>query len=183
MVNLLPKDAERTLRIEYYLRLIAVLFILLAVSFSIGAGLLMPSYLLAKNEADESDRYLRALEESADIRESTGATRLLSILAERVRVLTDFTWEPLVPSYMEDISNLAPQGVLVDKLIIRRTAAGDGEITLSGVSSTRSALLEYGRTLNEHTDFDGVSVPVSQLVSETDIPFSLVFSFKKEESL
>ncbi len=51
---------------------------------------------------------------------------------------------------------------------------------LSGRASTRDDFLEYVRQLRAHPSFDGVASPVSNLLKERDVVFTLVVGIKRD---
>lgn len=64
-----------------------------------------------------------------------------------------------------------PTGVRLQEVSFQ---AGRGEVAMAGFSSTRSALLEFIRALERSPRIASVSSPLSNLVRETDIAFTLV---------
>ena len=52
-----------------------------------------------------------------------------------------------------------------------------GGITLVGVASTRSALIEFKQALDGLEDFSEAKIPIESLIAETDIPFNFSLSY------
>lgn len=176
MVNLLPKPVIRQMRRMYYVRLSIVLFLLLSASFFAGAALLVPSYILAERSADAGERYVHALEETVGLRERTGVTNEIRALAERTKILAAYAEKPTSEPFFREITEDIPDGVFISGIAF---AKGDEtfNISIAGSAETRTALLMFVDRLRESGAFDGVNIPVSQLATDTNIPFSISASY------
>lgn len=177
MVNLLPRDSKTHILRRYYIRFISYFFIALAGVFLLGAGLSVPSYFLAKSEAETSLRYLDTLKQTADVRERAKASEQMMILAERTSILEAYAYAPAVAPLLEEISKLVPKGVVVTAIAIERDSATAGTIMLQGRAETRSALLTFAEQLDQSELLQAVEVPLDQLAIDTNLEFSLEFPF------
>lgn len=176
MVNLLSKALIRARTRRYYARLITLLALVLTLVIGVGALLVLPSFFLARAAADESARYLAALEETVGLKERAGVTKAVGALVERVKTLKDFN-TPIMVAYLIDlITGAAPRGITITSFSIDRTGAG-GRVVVSGSAATRDALLSFANALKSIKQFSGVALPVSSLARDKDVPFTLSFSY------
>jgi Tfp pilus assembly protein PilN len=176
MVNLLPTAHERSLKRDYYLRLISLVALMLSLVIFLGGLLLIPSYFLARASADASTRYVAALEETVGLRERSGVGATVATLAERVRILNEYAAAPVTPGIVTALIGAMPKGIALTSLSITRTSAG-ASVSINGSAASRDALLSFATALKDVHAFSGVALPVSQLASDKDIPFSLSFIF------
>jgi Tfp pilus assembly protein PilN len=176
MVNILPQKIRNDLRVRYYARLFTTLFILSAAAFAVGGGLLIPSYLLAREQADASGRYLTALEERLALEGSAKSGQTLSMLEESVALLKEFGKGPVVSTSLAAIAVALPDGVVLRTMRVTLASKGDGSIIVSGIAETRADLVAYVSTLKESVNFKNVAVPVSDLAADTDLEFTLSFA-------
>ncbi len=177
MVNLLPKPVRRKLTYGYYVRLLATFFLSLAFVVGIGAGLLLPSYYLARNESDASARYLEALEGTADIKNRGQIGRTVARFVEQIALLKRYDNEPVTAKMLAAVEAHLSKEVLVNAVQIDYDDSHSAIITLSGVAENRTALLSFAQELKGESVFAGVSVPVNQLAGDSDLLFSLEFNF------
>ncbi len=178
MVNLLPKSVKWKLTIDYYVRFVAVVFTVLAVILGMGIALLVPSYLFARAEAEISAGYVATTKETAGLRERAGSGSVIMLLAERMKIIKDYERPPITAQIFSKLQAPLPSNVSLQKISVKYTGRGTGEILISGVAGTRNALLAYAQALQKENAFSGVIVPVSQLSLDKDIDFSLSFLFK-----
>ncbi len=179
MVNLLPPSTKRTLLREYYLRVFATFFLLSAVVMGAGAGLLLPSYYLARAESEEAVRYLDALQGTADLRARTQTGKSVQAFTEQVALLKEYGSRPFTAEMISRIQEHLSGDVSITTISVEYEAGDRGRISLGGSAKTRTALLTFAESLREELIFSGVSVPVGQLAGDSDLPYSLTFQFAK----
>jgi len=181
MINLLPRETQKKFTQRYYLALFSFLFFGLTIVALIGAGLLVPSYLLARSEAASAERYVGAIEETVGLKEQSGATKEVAVLAERVDILSSFENIPITAHVLSEIERALPAKVSLKAVRIQHGNPGEGAVTVTGVADSRTDLLRFSDVLKGNVFFQGVSVPIGQLVNETDVPFSFSFRFLKSQ--
>lgn len=183
MVNLLPQKTKKSFVIAYYLTYSALLFALLGLMVALGAGLLVPSYFLAREEVISTERYLSALEETVGLKEQTGSREIVLQLAESVDILSSFEGSRASADILVEIDRSVPRRVSIQGIGITHFGARAGEVIVAGVADTRADLLAFSDALKANPLFDSVSVPVNQLAPETDLKFSFSFHFEKKNDL
>lgn len=177
MVNLLTTEDQTKLRVRYYTGLLSsFIFVLVAVCI-LGSALLIPSYFLAETQARSAVRALDASKESVGLYQSSGVVQQVSLLKERLKILKEYEGVQTAPLVLAELTAHVPDGVRINSISIINTGIGTGDITISGKSKTRAALISFGKRIEGVRMFKGASVPISNLVNETDIDFSIPFSF------
>lgn len=179
MVNLLPRKTIHRLHRTYYVRFATTIFALLAGAFAIGGVLMVPSYVVSERTVDSSERYLAAVEETIGVRERAGVSDEMRALAERVRILSEHNNTLSAVPFFEDVAELRTSEVRITGIGFNK-GEDAFSISLAGVAATRSALLEYIDRINESGKFEGVSVPVTQLALDADIPFSITATYRSD---
>lgn len=177
MVNLLPTQDQAKLRVRYYTGLASsFVFVLVGVCI-LGTTLLIPSYFLAETQAKSAVRALDASKESVELYQSSGVVQQVSLLKERLKILKEYEGVQTIPLVLAELTTRIPDGVRVNSISIASTGIGTGTITISGTAKTRTALIGFGKKIENVRIFKGATVPISTLVSETDLDFSIPFSF------
>lgn len=181
MVNILPKDAQNKLRTLYYLRLLSMFLFLTALAFAIGAGLLAPSYMLARQEADAAKEYSTALQQTLALKEAAGASAGLTVLSEELSLMKTYQAQPAVAAALSALIAKLPKGVSISQVLIAPPGAADGKMGVSGNAKTRAELLAFVSALQGNPLFSGVTVPVSDLAGDTNLSFTLTFALVKQK--
>lgn len=176
MVNILPHKTQNELRLMYYSRLFGAFFLAAAFVVVVGAGVLIPSYFLAQEEADASKRYAEALSQTLSLSEGSSAGKTVTTLAEQLTLMRAYRAEPALARGLATVVSGIPDDVSIRKLSFKFTTAAEGEVEITGNAETRAALIAFVDALKKESLFKGVSVPVADLVSDTDLPFTLRFA-------
>ncbi len=176
MVNLLPSTNQKKLRIRYFAKLAtASLFLFTSVAV-VGAALLVPAYVLSKNEVVATERYLDAAKKNPTL-QASGSLHEVAILKERISILNEYQGMATAGQVLARIEADVPPGVTLSGTSLTFTGKNTGTVSISGKASTRTALLSFEKTLTAERIFQGVAVPVGDLANDTNINFSLPFSF------
>ena len=180
-VNLLPEQTKKAFTRHYYLTLVTTLSSALALATVLGVLLLIPSYLLARNEAESSERYLSALEETVGLRERAGVTDVMRELSEEVSILSSFESSRPTANIIKAIDQALPRRVFLQGVSVTHFGPRAGEVALVGIADTREDLLAFSDALKATPLFKNVSIPVNQLVPGVDVKFSFSFGFTEKE--
>lgn len=178
--NLLPPQEKALVRQEEVRRLILFFATIVTAVFVSGAVLLAPSYLPLLLEKREIERAL-ALERGTSERLGVPAA-LLKIQKVRstlsfVRVLTPESKRASV--IMARLFEDAGANVTVTTLNVKKT----GEIIFTGSAKTRRDLLDFERALRESGRFQEISSPLSNIIREVDVVFTIQGKLKPNHSL
>jgi hypothetical protein len=167
MINLIPPDGIRMVRKEYGARVLAVWAFILALAIGASALMLVPTYVLLREELRITDAQTAVTADAHAIaaRELEGA----QAIADRLRIARD----PIAPSTMfthiEDA--LAPE---IEIESVYMTPAGSGsQIQVNGTAMNREALQRFIGRLKTDPFFEDASVPVSDLARDVDPTFTL----------
>lgn len=177
--NLLPPEEKERVEREETSRLVVFFTTGIIIILAAGSILLLPSYMPLFLEGRELDRALVIEKETAqhlniqsfaeEIRKTKTFIRTLSSLLEK---------ESRASWLMEKIFSYA-DGVSIQSLQIEK----NGNLSLRGRAATRQSLLAFERSLRESGFIDTISLPLSQIIRETDISFSLSGILKEDNGL
>ncbi|XKT74600.1 MAG: hypothetical protein ACJKTH_00715 [Patescibacteria group bacterium UBA2163] len=178
MINLLPQKNKKRLMRQYYIRFGILLLSGMSVALFIGNVLLVPSFFSAQNTALSVERYRDALKGTVGLQEGTNATTLLSELKERVTILNSYHTDTVMADFFDVFNERITGGIAVSYISLVHK---NDEVTvaLKGSANTRQNLLVFVESLRESPRLSGVTLPVSQLVSESNTEFSLEMRYKK----
>ncbi len=172
MVNVLPQTKKRAIIFRYYRNLIILLSVVYTISFGAGAILLIPSYLASREQADSYERYRDALEGTLGLKERGVIEKDIAVLSERLRVVRDLNEGAYSRTVLESVSDVVTNEVVITGIAFAPIEGGVG-VTLNGRAENRNALVAFVDILRKSGTYEGVSLPVSQLVVEQNPPFSI----------
>ncbi len=180
MINLLPIEEKKNLRRQYNKRLTLVcmtMFLFLAIASMIA---LLPSYLLSiAKDKIETSRAM-ALKNKGEL--TTDPTTALLVLATNTK-LDSLSMNGTSPTLAFDsiIDKKMPTIKLTDFSYQKKDKNKKGTalatISISGTASSRDSLLSFKKSLEGDTHFSGINLPVSDLVKNSNIPFTFTFDY------
>jgi hypothetical protein len=169
---LLPKAEQHRLRGEYKLRLAVVFCAFLLASLVLAAAFLYPAYYLAGIKEREVAKTLESVRgKRAD--GGTGLSETIAKTKEEVGLLAGKPGTFEVSDFFDRmVTHAKNSGVALTNLAVDRSGA-KATLRLSGVASTREALLSFKKRLEAEKFLEGVELPVSNLAQRVDIGFSI----------
>lgn len=175
MVNLLPETAQHSLHKAYYQRLGIFALFLAALAAGSSAALLLPSYLFATADL------MAAKQSFSDANAAVSPLPAPDMAAidqasEEIQLMRTYPRSPRTASLIASAMHAAPNGVVVTQVMVVPASDGSAAVSISGKADDRGALLSLEGALRASGTFTGVSVPLSDLAGNADIPFTLSFS-------
>lgn len=182
MINLLPISGIKRIISEYRVRLITTALIMLATTMIIALVLLFPAYLLASHKRDLISENLSKMGDQAT---STQEVKNL----EKIIKETDVTIDTLGGkgqkfSVSSDIllktsgyrtENIKIIGIFYDK------KDTNGALSFKGSAGSRQNLTEFVDLLKKDPAFTDVSLPISDLVKDKNIDFTIILKLKGDK--
>ena len=174
MRNLLTPKLKKHLKMEYRLRLLAVLLFLFSAAVFMGGILLIPSLVLSEAHKNSAEEEARLVKQSLIQREDASLSRTLERARTELEVIEIVQGQPLISKSVERILKSKPDSISINTLSFSQDgSSSDMVIGLSGVARTREGLLSFERVLKNDPSFASVVLPVSNLAQDRNISFSL----------
>ncbi|MBI2056462.1 MAG: hypothetical protein HYT37_03710 [Candidatus Sungbacteria bacterium] len=176
--NLLPKEEKEVTMHRAFERLSIFFTLCFIAVFFLGGILLLPSYLPLFLSLKERTHTLAVEEEAAN---QLKVRQLRTEIEETRRVISSLQsfFEPRAgaSALLEELFRRS-QNITIQSLIIDKTA----KISLQGRANTRQDLLLFEKSLRESELLQELSLPLSQIVRETNISFILQGKLKPEKT-
>lgn len=157
---------------ERRLRFLSLLLLLMAVASLLAAGLAFPTGVVL-NRYESSLIKLGALAEEVEKRKGDVAKDL-----EKTRVLIEYLGatkeKPRHSSLITDLDHAAGEEVVITHF----NFDSKNKLILSGVATTRDSLSAFRDRLEGHEAFKSVELPLSSLVKDADVPFSMTITLR-----
>jgi len=178
MINLIPQHARKQVKIEYWVRVVSVWLLLLSFSFVIMGTLLIPSIILTRaqlyaydavyQDASDKNQVYTALEKEITVA-NTVAMKLASVGGN-----TLFT------ELISEVRDIAKNTVTLESVSLERIEGEVSSIKISGISSTRAALVQFREDLEKNPYFESADLPLSNLAKDKEVPFSITIITSNE---
>jgi len=165
----LPDNERRLLRREYVTRLVIVICLALSFSGLVGLAGLFPAFVQALSEKKSILNSIASLDEDG---ESSKMVKELSADSHLLAFLNLSADEAILSKIIQETVNVRGP-IKITSLTIERRSTTTAAIILRGVSPTRQNLLSFKSRLEDLAQGSIVILPLSELVSSTDIRFSL----------
>ncbi len=176
MINLLSPKARKTLTREYWLRVLTVWGFLLSGLCIVLSLLLIPTYVLVHSQLvslTEEDKKNDEIEIKYKAAESKilEANSLIETLSKSISYVSMST----ILNALNDARTPATQFKAIS---FERTIGVVDSVQLQGEARTRADLILLKSTLERSPFFENVTVPISDLARDVDLPFVITISLK-----
>lgn len=167
--NLLPPEEKYNARMRR-IRRTGRFFTILAVGVVLlGTVLLLPSYLFSGISAAALAHSLRLEEEAATRSHLHDAAAAARANAAKVNEVRAFVGSPAgAADLLKSFLNAVP-GISIEELAIKE----DGSVMMAGIARTRADLLSYESGLRNSNVLESASIPLSTIIQEGDIHFTV----------
>ncbi len=184
--TLLPEDEIKILRREYHIRLFITIVFFISSFFVIGILSLIPSYIYT-NGVEE-----KIAQKTSDIEKDRKASGIDSIERELIndnkkikKLISDSTNTASYFDLVQKVISSKKSGITVYSFNISKGEATTSPIVIvfSGKSPTREALINFKEGLELERNFSKVELPISDLVKNKDLTFSIRLETRRLEDM
>jgi hypothetical protein len=170
--DLLPADAARAVRRDYFLRLATVGLLALSFAVVVHGALLLPTYQYLGQEAAARRVQLSRMDEELVTGGDKQATEELARVRADATYLGTLASVPMSAGVLRLVLAVPRAGVSLTGF----SYAADGKaekVGITGVAATREALRNYDLALSSAPWAEKVDLPVSVYAKEADVPFTI----------
>lgn len=177
MINLLPAEARRELARERFGRLLMVVAVaLLGLSIS-GAGLLFLTFVSLGPRQNELARELEVAKKSPALLRVEEVEGGIGKLNGMLRAFSrDLKRENKISHILEKVISARTSSVTINEINYTSPA----EFNLSGRAGARNDLIKFIERIETSDFVDKVNSPISNLLEDRDIDFTLSFTVHSE---
>lgn len=180
MINLLLPTEKTLARNEYRLRVVPVVLAAFFFVMVIALASIFPSYVvvLARKSVLENEAKISA-DALKDDEKDSGITP--EEMNKEIDILNDRSDETHAANVFAEIVSLAPGDVSISGM--KYIGGSVPKVTIVGTAGKRSSLLLFSDTLKKKTFFSGINLPLSSLINEENLFFTINFEVKSEASI
>ena len=172
MINLIPPSAKKIVVKEYWLRVATIWLFAASFSLALVLALQIPVYVLVTDlESSIASQFNSVREQKNNFDESEklikDANNLITHLSENSDSYQLFS------SLVYELDGLAGSDVTLTKFSMTRSEDEIDAINLIGNATDRISLSKFRDDLKKHELIGEVELPISNLVKDKDIVFSM----------
>lgn len=170
MINLIPPIARKKVAREYWLRVSAVACFAVGTVSLIAGVLLLPTYVLIQLQIDVQKSSADTLTDTASSYD-VSAAQLINA-SRQAQLLVERSQSAVVSSYVQTIETIAGPDIAVIDTEYTKGDVTDA-LSVSGQATTRQALVSFRDQLEANPQFEAVDLPISNLIKDRDILFTI----------
>ncbi len=175
--TLLPLNERKTLRKDYFVRLLTVLCFLISVSALLGAATLFPAYLSARNLENAEQGTVKQIKASKEAQNRNDIeSRLRSDQLTMTRLLGSLN------SYRSSDAIQAIAGargtITLTSFSYNQLGTSTAVVVIQGKAPLRDDLLGFKTRLLTTFPQSTVDLPISELAESRDIQFSMKITYQ-----
>lgn len=175
MINLIPNEEKKVMSKDFYLRLIAVSFMVLGFSLSVASVAILPSYFISSTEKKSINTKLESQKNESDTSLDQTTLAVASDLENKLNLIENDQKGKVAFSQevINEIILKKTPGIKITDISYQKDPEAGETINVNGIASSRETLLLFSRALQDDTAFSKVDLPISNFVKGSNINFNL----------
>lgn len=179
-INLLSPAEKKWVWYEEVRRIVRFFAVGIALACILAAILLFPARLSLSLEKQELKRSLRIEEEASQSLNINAESQKIQEMKTRIRLIRDFASTPPTASpLLKNFFANTDEGIMLSSLTVKK----QGDVVITGNAATRRDLLRFEKTLRDANLFQELAFPLSNIVRETNINFTMQGKLKSPHTL
>lgn len=171
MINLVPPPGLAAVKKEYWLRVASVWLFLFGTVCLIGATFLLPSYIQLTAQINDAKSTMVSLNDTATSFDISAAQLITA--NQQAALLVHNADNTALTDYIARAESLVQPGITLTSFVLQVRPETNPTFTVSGQAATRQTLVAFRDALEATTEFVEVSLPISNLITNQDIPFAM----------
>ncbi len=175
MINLIPNEEKKKMIRDFYLRLMAVFFMMLGFSTLVATASLLPAYFAAKAKKNLAVAELVRLEKEPIPELDQEAMASVDELKKKLVLIETAEKEKfeLSARIIDEILTEKMSDIKINSIHYEIDPSNGRKITVAGVAPSRERLLIFRQALEQNKAFTRVDLPISNFIKGADITFFL----------
>lgn len=174
MANLIPPDAKKKVKLEYWVRVFSVWMLLLGFALWVVMVLLLPSWVLVNDQLDTFTRWHQKVDQNNDqFTASENDIKYANQVASVLKTNNNFV---MFSDLIEEVKQEGGEGIGLTEYSLSRKGGVIEGFSITGVASSRKTLADFKTRLEHNDTFVGVELPLSNLAKDVNIPFNIKIS-------
>lgn len=183
MINLLPAENKIEIKKEYLIRVFIISGVsLFGLILIIGAALFLLFYLTAGQKTNSEEAFLLSQQKFASLNEAEISVLLSDINSRTAELVNSQKRINEISGIIKKLIAIKTEKITIKTFSFSATKGGfGGEIMVSGVSATRTELINYLEKIKKDAMFTRADSPISNFLKEENIDFNIVAELSGNE--
>jgi hypothetical protein len=174
MINLIPPEALKDVKKEYWIRVFSVWALLVGSAFFIVAVFHIPVYQLLRAQKESyQEAYANATVQTGEFKAAEESIKNANAVA---KLLAQKDEQIAFSTVLKTIDSLVQNGVTIENYSFTRKGEGLGPVVVSGIAEGRTSLTNFKNAIEKDPLFKVASIPLSDLAKDKDIPFTITIA-------
>ncbi len=175
MINLIPNEEKKKMSKDFYLRFVAILFIMLGISLLIALAAILPSYFFSSVEKKSISMELTQEDNEPISAPDQNTLTAISDLKNRLGLIENVEKNKDIFSkrVIDEIIFKKISGIKITRIFYQSGTPTGRSISIDGIAESREILLLFQQALEADVAFSKVDLPISNFVKGSNIKFSL----------
>lgn len=180
MINLLPYKNREVVRDEFFRRFIIVFGFGLIVLFLIQVVFLSAIWFFLDSAVSDAEKGFELVNGSEDFKNLDVLDSEIERINKMLVVISENEKVPVAATYLSLLVKSLPPGIKLDSMFFEGQSGGSGlpSLTIEGMAVKRKELLSFVDVLEKNSVVAEVVSPLSNLLAEDNLNFSLTIKFK-----
>ncbi len=171
MINLLPPQGKSLTVREYWVRVLSVWGFLLSAVCVLSTFFFAPSYVLVQLQIRGTNESVQVEDDSqTEYKTKEDVIRKTNVLIEQLSTSKESS---SISEIMEEIVDRAGTDIFIENFDFTFAEQNPTKATIQGMAENRNQLAEFKRTLEDSGRLEAVTLPISDLAREKDLPFTI----------
>ncbi|NCS99406.1 hypothetical protein GW765_00275 [Candidatus Parcubacteria bacterium] len=180
MINLQSQQSKKEIARQYHMRVVSVVFFLIASFLVLSFALLLPSYFIALEKENAVKSFVEEIQSGEEFQKNKELNTLLGDTKLRLDVFGNldksFVSESIIKPLLDEVYI---QNNKI-KLNYIKYSSESRSLGIRGVSASRDSLIDFVETIQKNDRFSNVEVPVSSFVQNTNIIFEMTMDINED---
>ncbi len=178
VINLLPKEEIRELKLEQVSTQVAGFFIWVVVSLAVVLVLAITGDILLTQRINEVKADIEVREEALSNASTRQLENEVTALNKQIKFIEKYRaghyyWS----NAYEELSRFLPNDTYLTSVNMDR----EGQVVVNGVAGTRDSVIAFWSAVKKSSFFENVNFPLTNLEKDVDANFTFTFYIKSEE--
>ena len=175
MLNLIPQKHNDLVRGEYVKRFFTMFLFLFGFILLSLCVFIFPSYTSIKSNQNILENNLTSLRNSSISQDKDKVLAVVDDLKRKTSLISMVEGEK--PSdYFDKVLSMKTNGISFTNISYNKRPDKVKEISVQGVADSRLDLISFSKKTKQTSWVVGTDIPVSNLASDKNIPFSITFT-------
>jgi len=178
MINLIPNEEKNKIAVNFYYKLVTVVFSMFGLAVLFATFLILPSYVLSSIKLDISAERLNSQSKEPIPEVDQQTLSILNALNSKLDLLEKSEKEKYLVSekIINEVVSKKIDGIKINHISYDNSATGEKTVTVGGIASSRERLLLFRQSFEDHSAFKNINLPIASFIKGSNIEFNLNLS-------